>query len=469
MKKHILFFLIVLISITGYFFLHLNDNSLSFTIKEKNSKLTVNNQDVIPPFDIKIKDYYLSNLTTLKPNIIQFGSQKKEFSLQNINRFDIIHIKIDNQTYNLHLYPGKMPEVIPSLSNKAMDNYLLISPFDGRCSKGSYMYISNKKGQLKHYQKAPENKCFSDFKQTTLPNGEILYSVMQQEKEMPPFSYWFGSLLIFDNQFNLINKLKLKPTDKHPELDVENHDSLILDKNHYILTAYQKKEIIHPQTDEVIFIADTVIQEIKDGKVLFDWMGTDHPELYQLFKYPDPNLDKTVQDYLHFNSVIIDPKDNNLIVSFASIGTVVKIDRRSGKIIWKLGGEKDDFNINKEHLFYGQHSLSITKEGYLMLFDNQSYDFAKRVLSDPSQIKPTSRILKFKLDEQNKKILDVQEINLDVKTNTLGSVYQTKDLSLLVSTGQNKRILEIGTDNQILFELLLSLPTYRVYQIDKLK
>ena len=95
--------------------------------------------------------------------------------------------------------------------------------------------------------------------------------------------------------------------------------------------------------------------------------------------------------------------------------------------------------------------------------------YAKRVLSDPSQLKPTSRILKFKLDEQNKKILDVQEINLDVKTNSLGSVYQTKDLSLLVSTGRDKRILEIGTDNQILFKLLLSLPTYRVYQIDKLK
>lgn len=35
--------------------------------------------------------------------------------------------------------------------------------------------------------------------------------------------------------------------------------------------------------------------------------------------------------------------------------------------------------------------------------------------------------------------------------------------------GRDKRILEIGTDNQIPFELLLSLPTYRVYQIDKLK
>ena len=49
----------------------------------------------------------------------------------------------------------------------------------------------------------------------------------------------------------------------------------------------------------------------------------------------------------------------------------MKIDKSSGKVIWNLGGKKNEFEfINDEMKFSHQHSIRKLENGNIILFDN---------------------------------------------------------------------------------------------------
>src|SRR6185436_20143917 len=85
---------------------------------------------------------------------------------------------------------------------------------------------------------------------------------------------------------------------------------------------------------------------IINGVVIWQWDGTDYPEFYSTSVETNDftNLSKT-QDYMHMNSMTIDPRDNNLICSFRNLNQVVKLNRITGNVMWKLGGKNSDFPL----------------------------------------------------------------------------------------------------------------------------
>jgi len=443
----------------------LNIQYVNNETEEDKIQIYFNNEELIPPFSKDVFNYRVTSVSTLRPNIIQVGNIKKEVNIGKIKNNLIFPIKINGQKIKLHLYPKEYGSFVME-KNPLLEtnNKILITPFDPTCGSPVFKYIISENGDILYYRRSRIKQCASDFKQTKLLNGDKVYSYMIQERPVPPLHYLSGKLIVMDNHFNITNKLMIKETDKHPELYVENHDSLILNKNHYILSAYHETEIFHPETEEPTFVAQTVLQEIKDGKVIFDWVSSDYPHLYTYFKSPDNS--RTYNDYMHFNSIIVDPKDNNLIISCAGISSILKINRKTGDIMWTLGGPGDDFKLDEEHHFYGQHSLSFDPEGNLILFDNQSHSFAQRIEKRPKL--PHSRILKFKLDEKNKKILNAVSIPLDFQTDTMGSVYQTAEDTYILSMGGHNKVQKIKVvegKTTKLWELSLDYPTYRAYEI----
>ncbi len=444
---------------------NLNFQDVNLQNPGSNSAVLFNNEELSPPFTTDETNYFVTSVSTLKPNIIQVGDTKKEVNIDKIEKNSKLQIKINGKEITLHLFPEKYPSFsLKHFSTQSTNNQILVTPFDPYCNQLSFQYIISEKGDLLYYRRSRIEQCASNFRQTKLLNGEKMYTYMIQERPVPPAYYLGGSLVVLDKNFNIVDFLKLEKTDKHPELYVENHDSLILNKNHYILSAYHETEILHPETEEPTFVAQTVLQEIKDGKVIFDWVSSDYPHLYTYFKPPDNS--RTYNDYMHFNSIIVDSKDNNLIISCAGISSILKINRKTGDIMWTLGGPGDDFKLDEEHRFYGQHSLSFDKEGNLMLFDNQSSFFAKRIEKSPNL--PHSRILKFKLDEKNKKILNAVSIPLDFQTDTMGSVYQTAEDTYILAMGEHNKVQKIKVAEEKatkLWELSLDYPTYRAYEV----
>ena len=98
--------------------------------------------------------------------------------------------------------------------------------------------------------------------------------------------------------------------------------------------------------------------------------------------------------------VIIDPKDNNLICSFRNLDSIIKIDRKTGDIIWILGGKGDQFNLTEEQKFSRQHNATLLDNNRILLFDN-------------GNAKGLTRIFEITLDEENKKVTNFKEFSLD--------------------------------------------------------
>ncbi|MGH3144222.1 MAG: arylsulfotransferase family protein, partial [Rubrobacter sp.] len=74
-------------------------------------------------------------------------------------------------------------------------------------------------------------------------------------------------------------------------------------------------------------------------------------------------------DYFHINSIAV-ADDDNLIVSARRTSAVYKIDRKSGEVIWRLGGKKSDFEMGPGTRTDWQHDARPQPDGTITIFDN---------------------------------------------------------------------------------------------------
>ncbi len=98
-------------------------------------------------------------------------------------------------------------------------------------------------------------------------------------------------------------------------------------------------------------VIEGIVQELEvpSARVLFEWRSLDHVALTESYSQVAPAF-----DYFHVNSVDL-AADGNLLVSARNTWTVYKVDRGSGKVIWRLGGKKSDFAMGPGTRFSWQH------------------------------------------------------------------------------------------------------------------
>ena len=101
------------------------------------------------------------------------------------------------------------------------------------------------------------------------------------------------------------------------------------------------------------------------------------------------------------NAVSIDPTDNNLLVSLRTTSEIVKINRQTGEVMWRLGGKANQFTFVGEHEenapYYtvGQHDIHRLANGNLLYFDNGNISGGGITPSDRTY----SRAVEYQLDE----------------------------------------------------------------------
>lgn len=238
-----------------------------------------------------------------------------------------------------------------------------------------YLLMLDELGEPVFYRRTP--KPAADFKWHLLPDGALRYS------------YFSGGVtFVLDEDFAPVAQLRLFATARHPASATDLHDFLILGPNHYVLAAYVIKQVDNvpasltlPGTRPTVVAA--VLQEVKDGVVLFEWDSTDHPELYanSLEGNAYATSSSTLAaDYVHFNSVQIDPADGNWVMSFRHLDAVLKVSRADGSILWTLGGKGDQFALPPAQRPSRQHFAHFQPGGELVVFDNGNANLQTRVV-----------------------------------------------------------------------------------------
>lgn len=369
------------------------DNMLEF--QEFNGKIYVNNEEIKGNKPYKLSVETISEDNNIQITYVKDSGEQAEFYLRTM--------------------PDKFPKYFTEGQSTYEGEYYVCTYLN---SPGHYIFKVNNSGALTFYKET--NGLPFNFTKVTA-NDKIRYCYLEENTQVVPLDnagYIPCDLVVLDENYNHLQTIRAKGNGILPDnYPLENHDFIYLDDNHYIISAYVSYEEanmpkeVYSGEGPVKVVAE-VLQEIKDGEVIFQWQSSDYPELYiDSVENNDYNTpDKFNFDYCHFNSVTIDPKDDNLICSFRNLDEIIKIDRKTGDILWKLGGLGDQFNLDKETQgFAKQHYVKVVGEDTILFFNN----------GDEGDI---SSAVEISYDEANKTITNFKRyIGIDRFSPSMGS------------------------------------------------
>jgi hypothetical protein len=213
---------------------------------------------------------------------------------------------------------------------------------------------------------------------------------VQHYRGKPVVTWWhgrsadgkrLGRYSIYDNRYRLV--AHIRPGNG---ITGDMHEFLITNRNTALMTL---SHVVRVKSRKVL---EGALQEvdIKTGRVLFEWHSIGHVLLVESY-YRLPKTPSRVYDYFHINSIDVD-HDGNLLVSARNTHTIYKINRRTGEIIWRLGGKRSDFKLGRGTRFGWQHDARRLPNGTISLFDNAAAPRLRR----------QSRGLVLRLDERRK-------------------------------------------------------------------
>ena len=138
-------------------------------------------------------------------------------------------------------------------------------------------------------------------------------------------------------------------------------------------------------------VTEGVVQEIDvaTGRVLFEWHSLEEIEPSESVMKPTKEPDESF-DYFHINSVEELP-DGDILVSARHTSAVYRVDRGSGRVEWRLGGKRSDFDMGAGTDFGLQHDARDLGDGVVQIFDNAAEDEEDQT---PSSVK------RLRLDEK---------------------------------------------------------------------
>lgn len=145
--------------------------------------------------------------------------------------------------------------------------------------------------------------------------------------------------------------------------------------------------------DGLAYIQSGLFQEIdvESGECLFWWSSIEHVSPEDSYVLPSTTeisgsgeSPEMPWDYFHINSIDKSSFDGGYLVSARHVSTIYKIDGKTGEIVWRLGGKKNDYEYDNElgDIEFGfQHDARWVSDGedesVISLFDNASNGFAE--------------------------------------------------------------------------------------------
>ena len=337
-----------------------NLNKIIKSDPEKYLKLTN------PSFNINNNSFFQSNTTS---------SQRKTYTVQKDN------------------LPSDFPLISVDSINSPTPGYIFLAPYSlNNPNSTNYLIITDNYGVPVFYKK--------------MSNERTLNFVKQESGVLTYFNQ--GKYYVMDSMYNVIDSLSINSYETNP------HECLLLPNGHSLLLGDDNEQV---RMDTVVAGGDSnavviglIIQELDENKdTVFEWRSWDHFRITDATY--DINLTAATIDFAHGNALEID-SDGNILLSCRNLDEITKIDRQTGDIIWRWGGQYCKNNqftfLNDPVGFSHQHYIKKLPNGNYTLFDNGN-------LHSP----PFSRVVEYQLDQQNKTALLISDYRNNPQTFSL--------------------------------------------------
>ena len=245
--------------------------------------------------------------------------------------------------------------------------------------------------------------------------------------------------------------------------DGDHHEFLISPQDTALFTVYnavpRDLSSVGGSKDGLVWQGIAQELDIETGEVLFEWQSIDHVGLDE--SYATPVQDgRTGLDYFHINSIDVD-HDDDLLLSARETSTVYKVDRKTGEVIWRLGGKMSDFEMEEGARFAFQHDARRLPNGNISIFDNGSLVFDN---GTPKAVEE-SRAIVLEVDEKRMRATLVHEYTHPdgQYADAAGNTQVLPNGDVFVGWGRALAISEFSHDGELLFDLRLP-PENRSYR-----
>lgn len=264
-----------------------------------------------------------------------------------------------------------------------------------------------------------------------------------------------GTGYILDEHYRIIATVQgvTAPADLH-EFRITRRDTALITEYEHV--NMDLTPVGGPKNGSVL---NGVVEEvdIPTGRVLWRWSSLEHVPITET-DYPYAMAQGPPFDYFHLNSVDEDSR-GDLLISSRHLSTVFKIDRRTGKIIWRLGGRMTTFPLGVGVRFSWQHDAIWTGKKTIRIFDNACVDPWKGY---------ESRVSWVRVDPIHKRTRLIKQITHPehLSATQEGGAQDLPNGDTMVSWGVAGRISEFSPDGGLLLDVALpkGWTSYRAYR-----
>ncbi len=210
----------------------------------------------------------------------------------------------------------------------------------------------------------------------------------------PVLTYWEGRLvnghgkgegIVLDDRYRLVRRVRGHGA------KTDLHNFTLTSRGTALMTVYRSvtrdlRAVGGPRRGRVL---DGIVQEIDvaTGKLVWEWHSLDHVSIRESY-LPVSEKSGGSWDYFHVNSADLTP-DGDVLISSRDTSTVFKVDHRTGRIVWRLGGKHGDFHLGRGVRFTWQHDARSLGSDTLSIFDNAV---------GPKPVRSSSRVIVVRVD-----------------------------------------------------------------------
>lgn len=209
-------------------------------------------------------------------------------------------------------------------------------------------------------------------------------------------------------------------------------------------------------------VMDNIAQEIdlRTGQVLWEWHSLGNVSVGDTY-WPVPRKITRPFDYFHLNSIEWDA-DGNILLSARHTRALYKINRRTGKVMWTLGGRSSDFRLGRGTGFSYQHDFRRHANGTFSLFDNADGEGPLKATAKSSK----GMIFRINPARKTTSLVKAFYHPSGLLTPSQGNTELLPDGNVFVGWGTRRFCTEYTPDGQVVLDLEYSsvLPTYRCYR-----
>jgi WD40 repeat protein len=225
----------------------------------------------------------------------------------------------------------------------------------------------------------------------------------------------------------------------------DHHEFLITPEDTALITIYNKvrRDLSGVGGPEDGVVLEGIVQEIdiQTGEVLFEWHSLDHVRLEESYYRPPPDL-RSPFDYFHINSVDAHP-DGYLIISARRTSTVYKVDRKTGEIVWRLGGKKSDFGMGYGTRTDWQHDARRHPGGIITIFDNGTVQ---------REVQSRGAVVEIDAGDMSATLVGEYTHPNEILAATQGNVQVLPNGNVFVGWGSEPILSEFRWDGNLLFD-----------------